>query len=109
MGSHAPHGDTHPHGVDPQPIDPLHDIDARRTVWSVVFFTLGVFFSMWLLAKGFAFFLEQEHQVKVYDREATELKALRATEHTELQKTETRPDGTQRISIDEAMRRLAAK
>lgn len=107
MGSH-----THTPSQDPatvQPVDPLHDIDAKKTVLSVVAFTIGVFLSMGLLASAFAYFLEQEQQVKVFDREATELKALRAIEATELSKTAANADGTQRISIEDAMRRLATK
>lgn len=111
MGSHKP-ASHEGHAGEPaqvQPIDPLHDIDGKKTVLSVATFTIGVFLSMGLLATAFAYVLEQEHQVKIFDRETTELNALRAKEAAELTKAEDLGSGNQRISIDEAMRRLATK
>lgn len=112
MGSHQHDAHASPQDADPiqvEPIDPLHDIDGKRTMIWVIVFVVVVFGSMWLLAVGFAFVLEQEHQVKIYDRETVELNALHAVETQELNKTEDLGDGKQRISIDEAMRRLAVK
>lgn len=92
-----------------KPIDPLHDIDARRTTLWVVFFTLMVFVGMWLLSAAYGAILEQELQQKVFDREPEELNALRAVERAELSKSEDLGGGYERISIEEAMRRLAPR
>lgn len=93
----------------PTPIDPLHDIDGSKTlIWSIAFIVL-VFGGMWLLSASFSYFLDQEHQVKIFDREPTELKALRAQEAAELSKTQDLGNGRARISIEESMRRLVQK
>lgn len=103
--AHSPHTDT----GTPAPQDPLHDIDGSKTlVWSI-FFIILVFGGMWLLSASFSYFLDQEQQVKVFDREPKELKALRALEATELTKTQDLGGGKQRVSIDEAMKRRAVK
>jgi hypothetical protein len=95
--------------LDVEPIDPLHDIDGKRTV-SYTFIGFAILFvSMWLLHLLFAVVLDQEYGVKVADRETIELNALRIKEQAELAKTEDLGDGFQRISIDEAIRRLSTK
>ncbi len=95
--------------VDVAPIDPLHDVDGKRTVtYTFVGFAI-VFVSMWLLHILFVFILDQEYDVKVANRETIELNALRAMEQAELAKTEDLGSGVQRISIDEAIKRLSAK
>jgi hypothetical protein len=78
------------------PIDPAHEIDAKRTVIWVAIFVVVVFGSLWLLLQAFGFFLFQEQKHKIFERPAYELEQKRAAEQAEL-------------PIDEAMRRLATK
>lgn len=92
---------------DPQPIDPLHDIDGRRTMTWVAVFAVTVFASMWLLSIVYQHFFESAMQDKIYDRPALELQQLRDREHAELTRTEDLGGGRERISIDEAIRRLS--
>lgn len=115
MGAHSsshPTGNPTGHGHDTiqvEPLDPLHDIDGKKTLTWVVVFMVMVFGGMWLLAVTFGFVLEQQHQTKIYDRETVELNELRAREREELAASKDNGDGTVRLSIEEAMRRLAEK
>lgn len=98
---------SQPGSDTPPPVDPLHDIDGSKTlVWSIFFIVL-VFGGMWLLSASFSYFLDQEHRVKIFDREPTELKALRVIEEAELKKTQDLGGGKARLSIEESMKRLA--
>lgn len=111
MGSHS-HPSSTPQGdetVQVEPIDPLHDIDGRKTLLWVAIFVVVVFGGMWLLAESYGYVLDQEQHEKVWNRETTELNALHAMEAQELSKTEDLGGGKQRISIDDALRRLAEK
>lgn len=104
------HSPAQPHDAsDVLPIDPLNEIDTRKTVICTVVSVVSLFTSMWLLLVLFHFILDQEYDVKVAGRETLELNALRAMEHAELTKTEDLGNGLQRVSIDEAIKRLSAK
>ncbi|MEZ5966569.1 MAG: hypothetical protein R3F56_22220 [Planctomycetota bacterium] len=109
MGSHTSPSASHQNGdeIQVEPIDPLHDIDGTKTLVWVSVFVILVFGGVWLLGGSFGYFLDQEQKEKVWDREPTELKALRAQEDDQLHKQEDLGGGKQRISIEEAMRRLA--
>jgi len=78
-------------------------------LYTLHLFTLMVFVGMWLLSAAYGAILEQELQQKVFDREPEELNALRAVERAELSKSEDLGGGYERISIEEAMRRLAPR
>jgi hypothetical protein len=107
MSSHTPSPTDDAAAAHVPPLDPLHDIDGKKTFHWVLFFTVTVFLSMWLLSIVYGYILDQEHQVKIYDRETAELNALREREAAELRRTEDLGGGRERISIDEAIRRLA--
>jgi len=114
MASHSqpsppPSSDQDGELVQVEPIDPLHDIDGAKTLKWVGVFVLIVFGGMWVLALGFGFFLDQEQHTKVWDRDTVELNALREREAQDLAKSEDLGSGKQRISIEDAMRRLAQK
>ena len=77
------HPTTDP-SIAPQPIDPLHDIDARTTTLWLVFASIGIFISLWLLAVVFNFAADESRRQKIDLAPTTELQNLRAWESSKI-------------------------
>lgn len=75
---HAPesHDDDHH--------DPLHDIDAKKTIFSVLGVLGGVVFLMWVMTHMFNVLVQVERQTKIGDVPATELQQVRGDAMDEL-------------------------
>lgn len=105
---------TPPEKLEPVPsprrreIDPEHDIDARKTITWLIFWTVSIFASLWLLLQIFKVVLFNERQDKVEATRPISLDELRQREEALLSEG-TRADGSPRMSIEEAMQKLVGR
>lgn len=98
--SHAPesHEDDHH--------DPLHDIDAKKTIYSVLGTLGGVVFLMWAMTHLFNLLVQVERQTKIGDIPATELQQIRGDAMDELA---GKKPGRGTMTIDEAIAKYIKK
>ncbi len=89
-------------------IDPAHDIDAKQTILWLGISALTVFISLWVLLQVFKVVISSERGAKIEATQPVELDALRQAENV-LLSSGTRPDGSPRISIEQAMIELVGR
>lgn len=104
MGS-ASHAGAH--GVQghdgPVPIDPVHDIDAKKTVIALVVSTVTVFVTVWLLLQWFSVVIFNQREARIGEAPTTQLDQLRQQESAELS------GGEGRISLPDAMQKYVQR
>ncbi len=88
-----------------RPIDPDHDIDAKKTIILMTVSGLTLFVSLWLLLQLFSVVILDVRIDKIEAQEPAALQELRQQEEA-LHRAQMRDDGTQQMSIEEAMRRV---
>ena len=93
----------------PQPIDPLRDIDGRKTAMWLIFGSLGVFISLWLLAVLFNFAADEAKMQKVDRAPTVELNGLHGEEATRLGKPGASPTDAGFDKLRAAMKKYSAK
>lgn len=107
---------TPPEKLEPTPpsprrrreIDPEHDIDAKKTLTWLIFWTISIFISLWLLLQLFKVVIFRERQDKVEATQPITLDDLRDQEEA-LLRGGPQADGSQRMSIEEAMREVVER
>lgn len=85
--------------------DPTHDIDAKKTVLWLVFWTIAIFVCMWLLLQFFLYLVDGERSRKIDQVEPEAVQRLRAQELNDLTTTGQSPYGTRYRTIEEAMQK----
>ena len=85
--------------------DPEHDIDAKKTVLWLVFWTIAIFACMWLLLQFFLYLVEGERTRKINDVVPEAVQRLRAQEQADLTTTGESPYGVRRLTLEDAMQR----
>lgn len=85
--------------------DPEHDIDAKKTVLWLVFWTIAIFVCMWLLLQFFLYLVEGERTRKINEVVPEAVQRLRAQELTDLTTTGESPYGVRRLTLEQAMQR----
>ena len=89
-------------------IDPDHDIDARKTIILGIVSGLSLFVTLWLLLQLFSVVIFDVRGDKIETQEPEALQELRQQEEA-LLSAQMRDDGTQQMSIEEAMKRVVDK
>ena len=88
-----------------RPIDPDHDIGAKKTIILMTVSGLTLFVSLWLLLQLFSVVILDVRIDKIEAQEPAALQELHQQEEA-LLSAQMREDGTQQMSIEEAMRRV---
>ena len=83
-------------------IDPDHDIDAKKTIILMTVSGLTLFVSLWLLLQLFSVVIFDVRLDKIETQEPVALQELRQQEEA-LLSAQMRDDGTQQMSIEQAM------
>ncbi len=104
---------TNPPGThEPKPparkrraIDPDHDIDAKKTIILMTVSGLTLFVTLWLLLQLFSVVIFDVRLDKIETQAPTALQELRQQEDA-LLSAQMRDDGTQQMSIEQAMEAL---